>query len=390
MKKIGLFIGKLANGGAERFVSRLSYALNQYYDIYVFVYSDKVLHYPVGGQLVNIGGKHRYKFFSVLHSARVMNTVLRQYQIDVLLSFLDIPNIINGLLNHSCKKVLSIRVFYKKGLWFGAGEWCLYPLVKTALKKSDLITTQTERHKEVLIREFGLESSRIIVCANLFQIKKIEAQAKESLDNERLVSFMNEKTTIAVGRLVPQKNYEVLLKIFSLVHRTIADSRLLILGEGKQLEDLKEKSISLGLKDAVCFGGRLENPFPYEKKCVLYVSTSRQEGFPNALVEAMVCGLPVMHMDCLAGPAEILGSLQEKHPIMEVEYAKYGVLLPEVISDNSQKDKECIKMIADAWIKLLESPDLRKHYSLIGRIRANEYDEEKQLQHYFDLIDKAR
>ena len=107
---------------------------------------------------------------------------------------------------------------------------------------------------------------------------------------------------LAVGRLAPQKDFLSLIAAMALV----ADARLIILGEGPGRAELQAQIARSGLGARVDLAGHVPDVLPYLARSDLYVMSSRWEGFPLALVEAMGCGAPVVATDCPAGPAEIL------------------------------------------------------------------------------------
>jgi len=110
---------------------------------------------------------------------------------------------------------------------------------------------------------------------------------------------------LAVGRLEPQKDYHTLLDAFA---RLCADRdvRLVILGEGRMRTELEQRISSLNLQDSVELVGFQSNPFGWMAACDVYVMSSRFEGFPNSLAQAMACGARVVSTDCPTGPYEIL------------------------------------------------------------------------------------
>jgi glycosyltransferase involved in cell wall biosynthesis len=110
---------------------------------------------------------------------------------------------------------------------------------------------------------------------------------------------------LAVGRLHRQKGFDVLLEAFAKA-RAEVDCRLVILGEGPERAALAAQSERLGLAYDIDMPGFCENPFPLMDRAGAFVLSSRWEGFPNALVEAMACGAPVIATDCPSGPHEIL------------------------------------------------------------------------------------
>ncbi len=120
---------------------------------------------------------------------------------------------------------------------------------------------------------------------------------------------------LAVGRLEAQKDYPTLLQAFAQVVQ-VRPARLLILGEGEQRPVLEQMVRSLGLERWVSMPGFVSNPFPYMRRASVYVLSSRFEGLPNALIQAMACGCPVVSTDCPSGPREIL------------DEGRYGHLVP--------------------------------------------------------------
>lgn len=114
------------------------------------------------------------------------------------------------------------------------------------------------------------------------------------------------KCITAMGRLAYQKRFDLLIRAFAkLVHR-YPQWRLTIIGDGILLAELKTLRDELGLADKVSFPGALKNPYPVLKHADLFVLSSRAEGFPLSLCEAMACGLPVISTDCNSGPREII------------------------------------------------------------------------------------
>ena len=125
---------------------------------------------------------------------------------------------------------------------------------------------------------------------------------------------------VAVGRLQMQKDFPTLLHAFAQV-RQRQHLRLLILGEGKEREPLEELIRKLGLENDVSLPGFVTNPYAYMARASLFVLSSRWEGLPTVLIEALCCGTPVVSTDCPSGPREILKD------------GKYGQLVPVGNSD---------------------------------------------------------
>ena len=109
---------------------------------------------------------------------------------------------------------------------------------------------------------------------------------------------------LAVARLVHQKGLDVLLRAFARVAAEVPDWRLDIVGDGPLRHELEEQCGALGIADRVVFHGHTDDPFPFYYRAQIFVLPSRFEGMPNAMLEAMGCGLPVIVSDASPGPLE--------------------------------------------------------------------------------------
>ena len=121
---------------------------------------------------------------------------------------------------------------------------------------------------------------------------------------------------LAAGRLVEEKGFCTLLSAFAML-LTRRRARLIVLGQGSQLSALLSQAEELGIREHVDFPGFVANPYSFMARADLFVLSSRVEGLPTVLVEAMACGCPVVSTDCPFGPAEVLegGRLGELVPV---------------------------------------------------------------------------
>jgi glycosyltransferase involved in cell wall biosynthesis len=110
---------------------------------------------------------------------------------------------------------------------------------------------------------------------------------------------------LAVGRLEAVKDFATLIRAFRRVHDR-RPCRLMILGEGQQRKNLEKLAEDLGVLENVHLPGFIGNPFAYMRRASLFVLSSRQEGSPNVLIEALAVGTPAVATDCPSGPREIL------------------------------------------------------------------------------------
>jgi glycosyltransferase involved in cell wall biosynthesis len=111
---------------------------------------------------------------------------------------------------------------------------------------------------------------------------------------------------VGMGRLSPEKGFDVLVRAFAQLSPWYPDWTLQILGAGPQRQELERLADSLGIRDNVQWAGWVDRPETVLLESSVFVLPSRYEGFPNALLEAMACGLPCIASDCESGPAEII------------------------------------------------------------------------------------
>lgn len=144
-------------------------------------------------------------------------------------------------------------------------------------------------------------------------------------------------TILAMGRLVAQKGFDLLLRAFAHAALPTPTWQLVILGEGPDRSSLQAHIETLGLRHAVLMPGLVLEPEQWLQHADMFVMSSRFEGFPNALLEAMNCGLPVIAFDCPSGPREI------------VQHERTGLLVPAGNVD----------ALASAIARLANEPALR-------------------------------
>ncbi len=156
-------------------------------------------------------------------------------------------------------------------------------------------------------------------------------------------------TVLNVGRLSEQKNQQLLIRAFSALHRDNADSELFILGEGPKRQDLEELIRREGLESCVHLPGNITDPEKYYAGADIFALSSAYEGLPLVLLEAMAASLPIISTD-VGGVKDLV--------------AKNGIL-----TENGNREQ-----LAEAMIRLMKEPELRRKMGNCSFARVQEFD----------------
>jgi glycosyltransferase involved in cell wall biosynthesis len=169
---------------------------------------------------------------------------------------------------------------------------------------------------------------------------------------------------LGAGRLVRQKGFDILIRAFGVVAPEAPQLRLVIAGEGPEEKQLRDLAAGLGLGSRVTFLGNVRDLSALMRYAVAFVLSSRYEGFPNVLLEALACGLPTVAADCPEGPREILADGQ------------YGLLVP--CNDATA--------LAAAIVRLLADAELRRRLSALGPIATAPYEKRRVVDAWEALL----
>jgi GalNAc-alpha-(1->4)-GalNAc-alpha-(1->3)-diNAcBac-PP-undecaprenol alpha-1,4-N-acetyl-D-galactosaminyltransferase len=300
--KVTLVIYALGGGGAERVMSIVAnYWISQGWDVTLIM-----LVAPTQPSFYQLDPRIKLKPLGVAGDsanlvAAIGNTwqrvkILRQEiiasQPDVVISFMNSVNVYAIL---ACWK-LNIPIIVSEHIYPGATDankiWQF--IMKWAYRYADLVTVLTQN---ALPFYPAAQGYRTIVMPNPVTTPAIVVEMARLLPTPSL---------IAIGRLNPQKGFDLLIKAFARIQAKYPDWQITILGEGSMRSELEDLRSQLQLTDRVHLPGLVTNIQDYLDQADLFVMPSRFEGFPMALCEAMACGLPVLATDCLSGPRDII------------------------------------------------------------------------------------
>lgn len=175
---------------------------------------------------------------------------------------------------------------------------------------------------------------------------------------------LDRPVVLAVGRLVPQKGHDLLIRAFASLHPYFPDWELIIVGEGSAADGLRALAAQLGLRDHVRLVGRVSDPFPYYRAAEVFAFPSRYEGVGNALLEAMLCGLPVVVSDASPGPLDY------------VRDGETGLVVPS----------EDVEELAAALHRLMDSSELRRRLGHAARQRVEQASPDQVVASWTDVL----
>ena len=206
--------------------------------------------------------------------------------------------------------------------------------------------------------------NRFQVINNPIDIDRVETLSSYNSDIS-IKPFNDTFTFINVARFKEQKNHALLIQAFSYLSK-YADVYLVLIGEGELMENSKKQCIELKISEKVQFLGFDNNPYKYLIKADCFVLTSDYEGFPNVIVEALACGLPVISTDCSSGPREILAPNSDVSNKLtdKIELQEFGILTPVGNED----------LLLEAMKVIINNPDIKRSYMIKSKKRALDFE----------------
>jgi glycosyltransferase involved in cell wall biosynthesis len=302
--KVLLVIPHLGGGGAEQVTSLLASGLSrEKYKLHLALITQKA---PEDGAFSSQVAIHGLAASRVRTAALPLLRLVWRLKPNVILSGMAHLNFLVLLLRPFLPPGTSLLVRQNSTLSASLDSKALprYTrlLYRLLYRHADKIICQTQAMAEDLARELNIPQDRLTVLPNPVNLNEIRASSPL---NSNLWSGPGPHL-LAVGRLAPEKGFDLLLQALALVRVPIPSANLAIVGSGPQEMALRTQCERLGLESAVHFTGHLDRPYRYFPGATLFVLPSRYEGLPNALLESAAAGLPLVAMPCCAGVVELM------------------------------------------------------------------------------------
>jgi glycosyltransferase involved in cell wall biosynthesis len=296
--KICLIGDMLSDGGAERVMADLS---NYFHSIgivvHIIIIQDKVA-YRYSGTLLNLGKDMAPGAINKIKRFFRLRRYLREHKFDFVIDFRYKNNFIqewiaNELIYEKSKVIFTIHSSTLK--YYIPDNNFLASLV---FRKAYGLVTVSDAIKEAIIkRPFSADVKRIY---NPVDTAYINSRSEEAFDP----GF---KYILAAGSMNGDtKQFDRLIDAYAASVLPADDIKLVILGEGKLRDTYMRQVKGLELEDKVIFPGFKENPYVYMRDSLFYVLSSKFEGMPMVLIEALACGTPAVAFNCFTGPSEII------------------------------------------------------------------------------------
>lgn len=365
-KKLSIIALNLHYGGAQRVISILLNELVKDYNVSLFLFHNHIqfdipkevditILFPNANARNSLFGKLKNTFFV----SKNYNQFIKTKNIDVSISFLALPNIINGIIrskNQNLRTIISERCFpsimYKANK---SSQFLSKFVIPKFYAKNDILFSNSVNINKDLRTNFNVDMPMKVIYNPInisvnFKLKHIE-------DSESSVLRL-----INVGSIYDAKNQQMILKAMALLnsyefHYTQA-------GTGVLEDELKTLAKINDLTNATTFLGNVSDVTGQLINNDCFVLSSKTEGFPNVVLEALSVGLPVISTNCKTGPLELLNDNQEIDiPDGYFAKAKYGLLVK--VND--------YKGLAQALQFYKNNPEERKKYCKLGFERAKEF-----------------
>lgn len=301
--------------------------------------------------------------FGVAANLPALAAYLRRQEPAVLFSHLRHPSVVclavNKVLDIDTVVVPTHHSAYGTTVEQTPKDRIVQRLVPHFYPAADRIIAVSEGVADSLVDGTPVSEDDLSVLHNPVDVETVRERAREPVDHP-WIEDDDVEVVLFVGRIAQQKDLETWLRAFERVHERNPDARAVIAGQGPRREHLLSVAERRGLSDVVSIPGYVENPYRFMSQADAFLLSSRYEGLPTVLIEALACGCPIVATDCPSGPREILDG------------GRFGHLAPVGDAD----------ALADAVTETLDDPTPAD----VLRRRADDFAPESVVDDYEQFI----
>lgn len=355
---VAFVLAALQAGGAERVVAEVSagmVAKGWSVEIITFDHPDDPIYHPLDPRvactrlaLPNQGGGVRGAIRSI-RRATALRRILRKRKTDVVIAFLTKINVIALAAGWGLGRPIVVSERNNPLRQKAHPAW--NRLTSLLYARASRIVIMSERSRQALP---GASRARAAIIPNPVRPRGLR-------------TISSTKAFVAVGRLTQQKGFDILLEAFAAIAPSLPDWQLVIFGDGPDREALECQRARLGLQDRIFLPGATAVPGSWIDQTSIFILSSRYEGWPNALAEALAAGLPAIAFDCDFGAAEM------------VKDDATGVLVPAEDTD----------ALASAMYHLALDPQRRERLGAAASKQMLCYSPDRIVSRWCDLVETA-
>lgn len=380
-RNICFIIYNLSGGGAEKVVSLISNELIKHYNVTVFLFENKI-DFQTNADIICINEKSKTSKISKVTTffKRIvkLKKLKRELKIELSISFLPIINLYNILSNSGEKTIISIRSFknvQNNNIFQKIINAYVFNKANHILSCSKQISTYLSKY-----------SSKLTTIYNPINKSIIKQKMVEKIDNKTKEFVNTGDIFITVGKIINYKGYDELIDAFCIYKKINSKAKLIIIGKDYLNNTIMEKCINKNIDDSVLFTGYVNNPYKYLKVADVFVLSSYYEGFPNVVIEAMACNLPIVSVDCPSGPKEILTNGFSENKINKAQIVDYGVLCPPIYIEESTTKNNAIYELSNGLNLGFKN---RIILSKKSKKRSEDFEIETICLQYLEMIDSV-
>ena len=305
--KVLLLIPHLDDGGAERVTVLLARSLSaEKYELHLCLITQA----QASKELPSWVHIHALDARRVRGGVFRLLCLVRQLKPELILSGMFHLNFLVLLLRPFFPSKIRVMVrqngTVSSALAFGGLPRYTRLLYQLLYHRADRVICQTQAMADDIARELRVEQNRLAVLPNPVDVEEIRSSIGLNPTPQTVSRSNAGPHLLALGRLSPEKGFDLLLLAFASVRKEFPDTSLLIAGVGPEGVRLKTLCRALGPDSAVCFAEPIDRPWTLFPAATLFVLPSRHEGMPNVLLEAAAGGLPIVALPASGGIVDLL------------------------------------------------------------------------------------